>query len=129
LELSTIDPQTSLKLEAAAKAKAAASSSAPWARLRGMRKRPRNPCHRRDKAVFEELSEFAHHGTPPTTGKVGSCAVNSSQHVGMTHLAVLAEGIRIGEKAGIDRMNWSSFCQDTGARSFRWMCEVRGCQG
>ena len=47
-----------------------------------------------------------------------------SNLVGMTNLAVLAEGIRIGEKAGIDTDLLLELLADTGARSFQM--EVRG---
>jgi 3-hydroxyisobutyrate dehydrogenase-like beta-hydroxyacid dehydrogenase len=44
--------------------------------------------------------------------------------MGMTNLVVLAEGIKIGEKAGIDKKLLIELLQDTGARSFQM--DVRG---
>ncbi len=58
-------------------------------------------------------------------GVEASCAVKLiSNMVGMANLAVLAEGIRAGEKAGIERSVLVELLQDTGARSFQM--DVRG---
>ncbi|MDR0239045.1 MAG: NAD-binding protein [Deltaproteobacteria bacterium] len=47
-----------------------------------------------------------------------------SNMVGMTNLAVLAEGLRVGEKAGLDKKLLLELLTDTGARSFQM--DVRG---
>jgi 3-hydroxyisobutyrate dehydrogenase-like beta-hydroxyacid dehydrogenase len=47
-----------------------------------------------------------------------------SNLIGMTNLAVLAEGIRIGEKAGIETGMLLELLKDTGGKSFQ--AEVRG---
>ncbi len=47
-----------------------------------------------------------------------------SNLIGMTNLAVLAEGIRIGEKAGIETKTLLELLDDTGAKSFQM--DVRG---
>ena len=44
--------------------------------------------------------------------------------IGMTNLAVLAEGIKVGDKAGMDRNQLLELLSDTGARSFQM--DVRG---
>lgn len=129
VELSTIDPQTSLKLEAAAKAKGCRFLQCTLGKTPGHAEKAEEPMFiGGDKAVFEELSDiWPIIGTPAYyMGKVeASCAVKLiSNMVGMTNLAVLAEGIRIGEKAGIDRMELVKLLQDTGARSFQM--DVRG---
>ena len=47
-----------------------------------------------------------------------------SNMIGMTNLAVLAEGIRIGEKAGIEKKKLLELLEETGANSFQM--QVRG---
>ncbi|MBP2639799.1 MAG: 2-hydroxy-3-oxopropionate reductase [Firmicutes bacterium] len=47
-----------------------------------------------------------------------------SNMIGMTNLAVLAEGIRIGEKAGIETKKLLELLEETGANSFQM--QVRG---
>ena len=44
--------------------------------------------------------------------------------IGMTNLAVLAEGLRIGEQAGIDGQQFQELLAETGADSFQ--LKVRG---
>jgi 3-hydroxyisobutyrate dehydrogenase-like beta-hydroxyacid dehydrogenase len=65
-------------------------------------------------------------GVPFNVGSVAaSCAVKLiSNMVGMTNLAVLAEGLRVGEKAGLDKKLLLELLTDTGARSFQM--DVRG---
>jgi 3-hydroxyisobutyrate dehydrogenase-like beta-hydroxyacid dehydrogenase len=54
-----------------------------------------------------------------------SCALKLiSNLIGMTNLVVLAEGIRIGQKAGIDPKFLLELLGDTGAKSFQM--DVRG---
>ena len=54
-----------------------------------------------------------------------SCAVKLiSNLVGMTNLAVLAEGLRLGRTAGLDMKQLLELLTDTGARSFQM--DVRG---
>lgn len=47
-----------------------------------------------------------------------------SNMIGMTNLAVLAEGLRIGEQAGIDAKQFQELLAETGANSFQ--LQVRG---
>jgi 3-hydroxyisobutyrate dehydrogenase-like beta-hydroxyacid dehydrogenase len=54
-----------------------------------------------------------------------SCALKLiSNLIGMTNLAIMAEGIRIGEKAGIEPKFLLELLDDTGAKSFQM--DVRG---
>ena len=54
-----------------------------------------------------------------------SCAVKLiSNLVGMANLAVLAEGLRVGQRAGMDPEMLLPLLEDTGARSFQM--DVRG---
>jgi 3-hydroxyisobutyrate dehydrogenase-like beta-hydroxyacid dehydrogenase len=129
VELSTIDPQTSVRLESAAKAKGCRFLQCTLGKTPAHAEKAEEPLFiGGDKAVFEELAAiWPIIGSPAYyMGTVeASCAIKLiSNMVGMTNLAVLAEGIRIGEKAGIERAQLISLLQDTGARSFQM--DVRG---
>jgi 3-hydroxyisobutyrate dehydrogenase-like beta-hydroxyacid dehydrogenase len=80
-----------------------------------------------DKAQYEANEDlFKVIGIPSFVGSVdASCAVKLiSNMIGMTNLAVLAEGIKVGDKAGMDRKLLLELLTDTGARSFQM--DVRG---
>uniref|UniRef100_UPI003B28DDC3 3-hydroxyisobutyrate dehydrogenase n=1 Tax=Desulfovibrio sp. TaxID=885 RepID=UPI003B28DDC3 len=129
IELSTIDPQTSVKLEAAARAKGCHFLQCTLGKTPAHAEKAEEPLFiGGDKAIFDELAAlWPIIGSPAYyMGTVeASCAVKLiSNMVGMTNLAVLAEGIRIGEKAGIKRSQLLTLLQDTGARSFQM--DVRG---
>lgn len=129
VELSTIDPQTSARLEAAAKARGCAFLQCTLGKTPAHAEKAEEPMFiGGDRAVFDSLADIW-----PVIGKpayymggvAASCAVKLiSNMVGMTNLAVLAEGLRIGEKAGIERGALIALLQDTGARSFQM--DVRG---
>lgn len=129
VELSTIDPQTSLKLEDAAKAKGIGFLQCTLGKTPAHAEKAEEPLFiGGDKAVYEQLAElWPIIGAPDyyMGGVEASCAVKLiSNMVGMANLAVLAEGIRAGEKAGIDKKVLVELLQDTGARSFQM--DVRG---
>ncbi|WP_428561609.1 MAG: NAD(P)-dependent oxidoreductase [Solidesulfovibrio sp. DCME] len=129
IELSTIDPQTSVELEAAARARGCRFLQCTLGKTPAHAEKAEEPLFvGGDKAVFDELA-----GLWPIIGAPAyymgtveaACAIKLiSNMVGMTNLAVLAEGIRIGEKAGIKRSVLIELLQDTGARSFQM--DVRG---
>lgn len=51
-----------------------------------------------------------------------SCALKLiSNMIGTTNVAVLAEGIKVGDKAGIERNQLLELLADTGPIVFRWM--------
>lgn len=80
-----------------------------------------------DAAAVQRLEGvFAALGLPNPVGTVeAACAVKLiSNLVGLTNLAVLAEGLRIGQAAGLDAATLLPLLQDTGARSFQM--DVRG---
>jgi 3-hydroxyisobutyrate dehydrogenase-like beta-hydroxyacid dehydrogenase len=80
------------------------------------------------KEVFEKMKEVLKIIGSPVVymGEVEASSAFKliSNLIGMTNLAVLAEGIRIGEKAGIETKTLIELLADTGGKSFQ--LEVRG---
>ena len=129
IELSTIDPGTSVKLKEAAEAKGIKFLQCTLGKTPAHAEKAEEPMFvGGDKAVFDQLSDiWPIIGEPAyyMGGVEASCAVKLiSNMVGMANLAVLAEGIKAGEKAGIERSLLVELLQDTGARSFQM--DVRG---
>jgi len=129
VELSTIDPQTSLKLEKAAEQSGIGFLQCTLGKTPSHAEKAEEPLFiGGNRALFDKLSEtWPIIGQPAyyMGGVEASCAIKLiSNMVGMTNLAALAEGIRAGEKAGIDRNTLIELLQDTGARSFQM--DVRG---
>jgi 3-hydroxyisobutyrate dehydrogenase-like beta-hydroxyacid dehydrogenase len=129
IELSTIDPQTSVKLSEAAAAKGVGFLQCTLGKTPAHAEKAEEPLFiGGDKALFEQLSEiWPIIGSPAyyMGGVEASCAVKLiSNMVGMANLVVLAEGMRAGEKAGIEKKALVELLQDTGARSFQM--DVRG---
>lgn len=129
VELSTIDPQTSVKLQAAAKEKGIGFQQCTLGKTPAHAEKAEEPMFiGGDKEVFDKLQDiWPIIGQPAyyMGGVEAACAVKLiSNMVGMANLAVMAEGIRAGEKAGIDRKLLIELLQDTGARSFQM--DVRG---
>jgi 3-hydroxyisobutyrate dehydrogenase-like beta-hydroxyacid dehydrogenase len=129
VELSTIDPQTSLKLEAAARAVNIGFIQCTLGKTPAHAEKAEEPLFiGGDKALYEQLSDiWPIIGSPSyyMGGVEASCAVKLiSNMVGMANLVVLAEGMRAGEKAGIEKKALVELLQDTGARSFQM--DVRG---
>jgi len=77
-------------------------------------------------AVAKLMPVFEKIGQPRDVDTVNaSCAVKLlSNLVGMANLAILAEGMRIGQLAGMNSQQLVELLQDTGARSFQ--LDVRG---
>jgi len=129
IELSTIDPETSLELKDAAAEKGIKFLQCTLGKTPGHAEKAEEPMFiGGDKDVYEELSDlWPVIGEPAyyMGGVEASCAVKLiSNMVGMANLAVMAEGILAGEKAGIDKKLLIELLQDTGARSFQM--DVRG---
>jgi 3-hydroxyisobutyrate dehydrogenase-like beta-hydroxyacid dehydrogenase len=129
IELSTIDPQTSVKLSEAAAANGVGFLQCTLGKTPAHAEKAEEPLFiGGDKALFEQLSEiWPIIGSPAyyMGGVEASCAVKLiSNMVGMANLVVLAEGMRAGEKAGIEKKALVELLQDTGARSFQM--DVRG---
>jgi len=129
IELSTIDPGTSLELRDAAAEKGIKFMQCTLGKTPAHAEKAEEPLFiGGDKDVFDQLEDiWPIIGEPAyyMGGVEASCAVKLiSNMVGMANLAVLAEGIRAGEKAGIERSVLVELLQDTGARSFQM--DVRG---
>jgi len=129
IELSTIDPETSLELKDTAAAKGIKFLQCTLGKTPGHAEKAEEPMFiGGDKDVFEQMSAlWPIIGEPAyyMGGVEASCAVKLiSNMVGMANLVVLAEGVRAGEKAGIDKKLLIELLQDTGARSFQM--DVRG---
>ena len=128
IELSTIDPQTAEALAAAAAQKGLGYIQCTLGKTPAQAEKAEEPMFiGGDKALVDKLKDiFSIIGLPNYVGSVASaCAVKLiSNMIGMTNLAVLAEGLRVGEKAGLDRKLLLDLLADTGARSFQM--DVRG---
>ena len=129
IDVSTIDPQTAAKLATAAETAGVKFLECPLGKTPAHAEKAEEPIFvGGDEAVYQELK--------PTLEVIGSplyymgtvaaaCALKLiSNLIGMTNLAVLAEGIRIGEKAGIEPKYLLELLGDTGAKSFQM--DVRG---
>ncbi len=129
IDVSTIDPGTAKELEAGANAKGVGFLACPLGKTPAQAEKAEEPIFAGgDKAVFEKVKDTLEIVGNPVyyLGTVeASCALKLiSNLVGMTNLAVLAEGMRIGEAAGIEPGFLIELLQDTGARSFQM--DVRG---
>jgi 3-hydroxyisobutyrate dehydrogenase-like beta-hydroxyacid dehydrogenase len=129
VELSTIDPQTSVALRDSAGAKGIEFLQCTLGKTPAHAEKAEEPMFiGGDKAVFEKMADiWPIIGAPAyyMGGVEAACAVKLiSNMVGMGNLAILAEGIRVGEQAGIEKNLLIELLQDTGARSFQM--DVRG---
>jgi len=129
IELSTIDPQTSVKLQDAAKEKNIGFLQCTLGKTPAHTEKAEEPMFiGGDKELFDKLEDlWPVIGSPAyyMGGVEASCAIKLiSNMVGMSNLVVLAEGVKAGEKAGIDKKLLIELLQDTGARSFQM--DVRG---
>jgi len=129
IDVSTIDPQTARKLSDAAETLGVQFLECPLGKTPAQAEKAEEPIFVGGKKdVYEKME-----GVLEIIGKpifyMGEVEASSafkliSNLIGMTNLAVLAEGIRIGEKAGIDADTLLELLADTGAKSFQM--EVRG---
>jgi 3-hydroxyisobutyrate dehydrogenase-like beta-hydroxyacid dehydrogenase len=128
VELSTIDPRTAEELAEKASAKGIGYIQCTLGKTPAHAEKAEEPMFvGGDGKLADALADiFKVIGRPCHVGSIAaSCAVKLiSNMVGMTNLAVLAEGIRVGEKAGLDRKLLLALLADTGARSFQM--DVRG---
>ncbi|SHN65359.1 NAD(P)-dependent oxidoreductase [Desulfovibrio litoralis] len=129
IELSTIDPTTANGLAKAAAEKGIKYLQCTLGKTPAHAEKAEEPMFvGGDKAAYDALGEafFKIFGIPFFVGSIdASCAVKLiSNMVGMTNLAVLAEGIKAGQKAGLDTKLLLELLTDTGARSFQM--DVRG---
>jgi 3-hydroxyisobutyrate dehydrogenase-like beta-hydroxyacid dehydrogenase len=129
IDVSTIDPGTARKLADAAAGRGIDFLECPLGKTPAQAEKAEEPIFVGGrKSVYEKmLSTLQIVGKPVYyLGEVeASCALKLiSNLIGMTNLAVLAEGIRIGEKAGIAPKYLLELLNDTGAKSFQM--DVRG---
>jgi 3-hydroxyisobutyrate dehydrogenase-like beta-hydroxyacid dehydrogenase len=129
IDVSTIDPATARKLSDAAEAHGIHFLECPLGKTPAHAEKAEEPIFAGGKkAVYETMLDTLKIIGKPVyyLGEVeAACAVKLiSNLIGMTNLAVLAEGIRIGEKAGIDPKFLLELLNDTGAKSFQM--DVRG---
>lgn len=128
IELSTIDPGTANELRIAAEGRGLGYLQCTLGKTPAHAEKAEEPMFiGGDKALYEaQEAIFKIIGIPNYVGSVdASCAVKLiSNMIGMTNLAVLAEGIKVGDKAGLDRKLLLELLSDTGARSFQM--DVRG---
>jgi 3-hydroxyisobutyrate dehydrogenase-like beta-hydroxyacid dehydrogenase len=129
IDVSTIDPQTARKLSDAAEAEGVKFLECPLGKTPAQAETAEEPIFvGGDEKVYEELKPVLEIVGSPVyyMGEVeAACALKLiSNLIGMTNLAVMAEGIRIGEKAGIEAKFLLELLNDTGAKSFQM--DVRG---
>jgi len=129
VELSTIDPQTSVKVKDAAAEKGIGFMQCTLGKTPAHAEKAEEPLFiGGDEETYNKLADiWPIIGSPSyyMGGVEASCAVKLiSNMVGMANLVVLAEGMKAGEKAGIEKKVLVELLQDTGARSFQM--DVRG---
>lgn len=128
VELSTLDPATAHDLAEKAAGHGVSYVQCTLGKTPAHAERADEPLFiGGDEAAIKRLRDlFPLIGVPNYVGGIdAACAVKLiSNLVGMTNLAVLAEGLRLGEKAGLDRAALLRLLSDTGARSFQM--DVRG---
>ena len=129
IDVSTIDPGTARKLSDAAEATGVKFLECPLGKTPAHAEKAEEPIFvGGKKEVFEEMRELLEIIGDPLyyMGEVeASCALKLiSNLMGMTNLVVMAEGIRIGQKAGIEPGFLLELLDDTGAKSFQM--DVRG---
>jgi 3-hydroxyisobutyrate dehydrogenase-like beta-hydroxyacid dehydrogenase len=129
IDVSTIDPQTARKLSNAAEEKGIQFLACPLGKT---------PAHaeKAEEPIFAGGTQAVFDSMKPTLEIIGNpvyyletveaaCAVKLiSNLIGMTNLVVLAEGMRIGEKAGIESKYLLELLADTGAKSMQ--LDLRG---
>jgi 3-hydroxyisobutyrate dehydrogenase-like beta-hydroxyacid dehydrogenase len=129
IDVSTIDPKTARKLSDAAEARKIHFLECPLGKTPAHAEKAEEPIFAGGKReVFERMKGLLEIIGGPVVymGEVEASAAFKliSNMIGMTNLAVLAEGIRIGEKAGIEMNLFLDLLKDTGGKSFQM--EVRG---
>lgn len=129
IDVSTIDPKTARKLADFAASKGIGFLACPLGKGPAQAEKAEQPIFAGGKKeVYEKMLETLNIVGSPVyyLGDVEQAYAFKliSNMIGMTNLAVLAEGLRIGEKAGIDPKQLTELLADTGANSFQ--LQVRG---
>ncbi|MFH2129215.1 MAG: NAD(P)-dependent oxidoreductase [bacterium] len=129
IDVSTIDPASARKLSDAAAAKGIAFLECPLGKNPAAAEKGEEPIFvGGEKKDYEKMKAIlAIVGNPIYyMGTVEASAAFKliSNLIGMTNVAVIAEGFRLGEKAGIEPKLLLELLQDTGAKSFQ--LDLRG---
>jgi 3-hydroxyisobutyrate dehydrogenase-like beta-hydroxyacid dehydrogenase len=129
IDVSTIDPRTARKLSDAAEARKIHFLECPLGKTPAHAEKAEEPVFvGGKKEVFEKMKDILKIIGAPVVylGEVEASSAFKliSNLIGMTNLAVLAEGIRIAHKAGIETKMFLELLADTGGKSFQG--EVRG---
>jgi len=129
IEVSTIDPKTARKLSDSAEERGINYLQCPLGKTPAQAETGEEPIFvGGKKEVYEKMKGVLEIVGSPVfyLGEVEASSAFKliSNLIGMTNLAVLAEGIRIGEKAGIEPKVLLELLNDTGAKSFQM--DVRG---
>ena len=129
IDVSTIDPKTARRLSEAADARKIQFLECPLGKTPAHAEKAEEPIFvGGKKEVYEKMKSILEIIGAPVVymGEVEASSAFKliSNMIGMTNLAVLAEGIRIGEKAGIEINMFLDLLKDTGGKSFQM--EVRG---
>lgn len=123
IECSTIGPDLAVRLAAAAKERGMGYVQATLGKTPAMAEKAEEPIFAGgEPEVLERIWPLLEQvGKPENVGSVhASCAVKLiSNLVGMTNIAVLGEGLRIGRAAGMDMHQLLRLLGDTGAHSFQ----------
>ena len=129
IDVSTIDPQTARRLSDAAEARGIDFLECPLGKNPPAAEKGEEPIfvggkkevYERMKDVLDTIGSGIYY-----MGEVEASAAFKliSNLIGMTNVAVFAEGIRIGEKAGIEPALLVKLLGDTGAKSFQ--LDLRG---
>ena len=129
IDVSTIDPKTARRLSDAAEAQEIFFLECPLGKTPAHAEKAEEPIFvGGKKEVFEKTRDILKMIGSPVVylGEVEASSAFKliSNLIGMTNLAALSEGIRMGEKAGIEKKMLLELLNDTGAKSFQM--DVRG---
>ncbi len=129
IDVSTIDPRTARKLSDAAEARKIHFLECPLGKTPTHAEKAEEPIFvGGKKEVYEKMKAVLEIVGKPVIymGEVEASSAFKliSNLIGMTNLAVLAEGISIAHKAGIETKMFLELLADTGGKSFQ--AEVRG---
>jgi 3-hydroxyisobutyrate dehydrogenase-like beta-hydroxyacid dehydrogenase len=124
IDVSTIDPKTARKVLDACSAKNVRFLACPLGKNPAAAEKAEEPIFvGGEKEVFDEMKGILEIVGDPVyyMGDVEASEAFKliSNMVGMTNVAVLAEGIRLGEKAGIEPKLMAELLEETGGKSFQ----------
>lgn len=124
IDVSTIDPQTARKVADACEARNIRFLACPLGKNPPAAEKAEEPIFvGGKKEIYDEMKEILQIVGNPVyyMGEVEASEAFKliSNMVGMTNVAVIAEGIRLGEKAGIDPKLMAELLEDTGGKSFQ----------